>query len=63
MQIKIPHTVGSIKLRKVHLLLPVSFFIERRVVVQGKCNTVNIITLIAVRRVQPFATKISPIAV
>ena len=62
-QIIIPHIVGNIKLSKVHLLLPVSFFIERRVVVHGKCNTVKIITLIAVRIFQPFADKIPPIAV
>ena len=53
-QIKIPHTVGKINARAVHFQLPVSFLIESKVVPQGKCKTMKIITLMAVRRVHPF---------
>ena len=57
----IPHNVGRANDTKVHFKLWVSFFIVRSVVAQGKCNSVNIITLIAVRIVQLCAVKISPI--
>ena len=58
----IPQTVGIRKPIAVHFQLPVSFFIVSNVVAQGKWNTVNSITLIAVSIVQPFCLKISPIA-
>lgn len=58
----IPQTVGIKKLAKVHFKLPVSFFIVSKVVAQGKCKIVNIITLIAVNKVHPLATKILPIS-
>ena len=57
----IPQMVGRRKERNVYFMLPVSFFMVSNVVVQGKCNKVIIITLIAVNNVQPFWTKISPI--
>ena len=57
----IPHKVGRRKETIVHFILFVSFFIVSKVVPQGKCNNVNIITLIAVSRVQPFDVKIFPI--
>ena len=60
-QITIPQTVGNRNPKAIHFQLPVSFFIVNNVVVQGKCKSVNIITLIAVRSVQPFSTKICPI--
>jgi len=37
-----------------HFQLEVSFFIVIKVVLHGKCNNENIITLIAVSRDQPF---------
>ena len=61
-QITIPQTVGIKNEIIVHFMLPVSFFIVINVVLHGKCNTVNIITLIAVKIVQPFCLKISPSA-
>lgn len=60
-QITIPQTVGSKNDKIAHFQLPVSFFIVRSVVLQGKCNNVKIITLIAVSKVQPFSTNIFPI--
>lgn len=57
-QINIPQAVGKIKLSSVHLILPVSFFIERSVVVHGKCKTVKIITFTAVSIVQLFCIRI-----
>ena len=59
MQIIIPQSVGKINAIKAHLILPVSFFIVIKVVLQGKCNKTKIIVLIAVSMVQPFAFKIS----
>ena len=58
MQIIIPHKVGKIKLKAVHFHEAVSFFIVSKVVVQGKCKTVKIITFIAVSKFQLFLTKI-----
>lgn len=57
----IPHKVGRRKETIVHFILFVSFFIVSKVVPQGKCNNVNIITLIAVSKFHPFAVKILPI--
>jgi len=57
-----PQIVGSINASKVHFILPLSFFILIKVVPQGKCKSVNIITLIPVSKVHPFCFKISPIA-
>ena len=54
----IPQTVGNAKDKAAHFHLPVSFFIVNKEVLQGKCNKVKIITLIAVKRVQPFCYKI-----
>ena len=50
----IPITVGNRAERTVHFILPVSFFIVCRVVEQGQCITVKIMTLTAVTQVQPF---------
>ena len=61
-QIAIPHSVGSMKETNVHFKLLVSFFIVSSVVPHGKCSNVNIITLIAVSKFQPLATKIFPIS-
>lgn len=61
-QITIPKTVGKIKDIIVHFQLPVSFFIVNKVVLQGKCSKVKIITLIAVKIVHPFCIRIFPIA-
>ena len=61
MQITIPHNVGNTKLRAVHLIEAVSFFIVSNVVVQGKCNTVKIMTFTAVNIFQLFCNKICPI--
>lgn len=47
---------------KAHFMLPLSFFILIKVVPQGKCRSVNIITLIPVRIVHPFCFKIFPIS-
>lgn len=58
MQTAIPHKVGIAKEANVHFQLPVSFFIVRRVVLQGKCKSVNSITLTAVSIVQPFCSRI-----
>ena len=52
-----PINVGSNIEVNVHFRLPVSFFIVRQVVDQGKCNTVIIIIQTAVVIVQPFAEK------
>ncbi len=52
-----PINVGSNIDVSVHLRLPVSFFIVRQVVEQGKCNTVITIIQTAVVTVQPFAEK------
>ena len=57
----IPHKVGRRKETIVHFILFVSFFIVSKVVPQGKCNNVNIITLIAVSKLHPFDVKILPI--
>ena len=48
-----PTAVGRIKARAVHLRLPVSFFIVRHVVPQGKWKRQSIATLRAVSGVQP----------
>ena len=56
-----PQSVGKIKLRPTHFQLPVSFFIVSKVVAQGKCKQVKIITLRAVNKVQPLLAKIWPI--
>ena len=53
-----PQSVGKIKLRPTHFQLPVSFFIVSKVVAQGKCKQVKIITLRAVNKVQPLLAKI-----
>ena len=58
----IPHTVGIAEAKKAHFHPPDSFFIVSNVVLHGKCNKVNIITLIPVSKVQPFCLNISPIA-
>ena len=58
-QVRIPQTVGMRKETMVHFKLPVSFFIVSNVVVHGKCKSVNIITFIPVRIVQPLETSIS----
>ena len=50
----IPQTVGIAKEISVHFKLAVSFFIVIKVVVQGKCMQVKIITFIAVSKVHPF---------
>lgn len=50
----IPQIVGNAKERIVHFKLLVSFFIVSKVVLHGKCKSVNIITFIAVINVQPF---------
>ena len=52
-----PQNVGIKKLSIVHFRLPVSFFIVIKVVAQGKCKQVKIITFIAVQIVQPFCIK------
>ena len=58
-----PSTVGSSMDRSVHLRLPVSFFIVRQVVEQGKCNTViTIISLIALASVMNYSGMIGAIA-
>ena len=44
-----------------HFILFVSFFIVSKVVIQGKCKSVKIITLVAVNIFQPLLIKISPI--
>jgi len=53
--------VGKTAERIVHLILPVSFFIVRIVVEQGKCKRENIIKQIAVIWVHPLVISISPI--
>ena len=58
----IPQKVGRANASKAHLKLPLYFFMLIKVVPQGKCNNVNIITLIPVSSVHPFCLKISPIA-
>ena len=50
----IPATVGISIDRRVYFKLPVSFFIVRQVVEQGKWQTVIIIIHTAVTAVQPF---------
>ena len=55
----IPTMVGAIKATKVHLTLPVSFFMVRRVVEQGQWNSENSMVFTAVNMVQPFSTKSS----
>ncbi len=50
-------TVGSRNARTVHLRLPVSFFMVRRVVEQGQCIREKSMVQIAVTQVQPFATN------
>ena len=62
MQRTIPQTVGSKNAIMLHFQLPVSFLIVIKVVLQGKCNSVNSMTFIAVSKVQPFCTKIFPIS-
>lgn len=57
-----PKIVGIINAITDHFKLPVSFFIVINVVLQGKCNSENSITFIAVRTFQPFSLRISPIA-
>ena len=57
-----PQKVGRANAISAHFMLPLSFFMLIRVVPQGKCNRVNIITLIPVSKVQPFCFNISPIA-
>lgn len=61
MQTKIPQIKGIANPKTAHFQLPDSFLIVIKVVLHGKCNSEKIITLIAVKIVQPFATKISPI--
>ena len=54
----IPIIVGSKIENKVHFKLPVSFFIVRHVVEQGKWHNEKTKTHIAVVMVQPLATNI-----
>ena len=49
-----PHIVGIAMDKSVHFKLPVSFFIVRQVVEQGKCIIVIIIMQTAVVVVQPL---------
>lgn len=60
-QSTMPQIVGSRKESAVHFILFVSLRMVSSVVVQGKCSSVNIIVLIAVRSVQPFACNIGAI--
>ena len=50
----IPQTVGSKNAKQAHFHPPASFLIVRSVVPQGKWRSVNIITFIPVKSVQPF---------
>ena len=55
----IPITNGIKKDKNAHLLLPVSFFIVKIVVIQGKCNIEKSITHTAVIIDQPlFINKV-----
>ena len=53
----IPQTVGTRKDITVHLKLPYSFRIVRRVVVQGQCIREKSMVLTAVIQVQPLFTS------
>lgn len=57
-----PVTVGSTIASKVCFTEPVSFFMVRQVVEQGKWQSINMITHTVVTHVQPFAANISAIA-
>ena len=59
MQSKKPKIIGIIAAKKVHIALPVSFFMVIRVVEQGEWKRARMIKHIAVTCVQPFATKSS----
>ena len=54
-----PQKLGRTAARRVHLKLPVSFFIVIRVVAHGQCIREKIMVHTAVEMVQPFAVKIS----
>lgn len=58
-----PKTKGITQERKVHLKLPVSFFMVKIVVAQGQWNNEKTRKFKAVIRVQPFSVKILPIEV
>ena len=50
-------TVGIMKPKKVHFLLPVSLYILIKVVAQGQCRRAKNIILKAVSQVQPLASR------
>ena len=54
-QRSIPQMVGNKKPSSVHLMLPVSFFMERRVVEQGKWSREKSIVQMAVSQVHPLS--------
>ena len=58
-QMTMPHTVGTRKDTRVHLKLPDSFLMVRRVVVQGQCIRENSMVLTAVIQVHPLFTRSS----
>ena len=53
----IPVIVGTKNDIKVHLILLVSFFIVKQVVLQGQCINENSITQMAVIMLHPFDTS------
>lgn len=53
-QDSIPNAVGIAIAKSVHFILPVSFFIVRRVVAHGQCIIENSIMFTAVIHVQPL---------
>ena len=53
----IPVAVGTKNDIKVHLILLVSFFMVRQVVLQGQCIKEKSITQIAVFKFHPFSTN------